>query len=150
MKTLRILTLAAVVAALAACSATTQSGGTASATASIYSGKENPTWDLSNADTQKLIAAIDELDVVQGSHEIPGGLGFRGFEVVGLDTAGSNSFFVTKDSVLSLDAGGEITEARTDSDGSVYTILWDSAEGTLPTEDIAAMNESAGDEHDDS
>lgn len=96
-------------------------------TLDIYSGRENPTWELADGTRDKVASAIDLLDEGESAGMLPG-LGFRGFEISSLSTRwGDGSAVTVLEGVVLIDPSGDEPTVLIDDDSTVLALLIEDA-----------------------
>ncbi|KPG01612.1 hypothetical protein IP86_03375 [Rhodopseudomonas sp. AAP120] len=76
-----------------------QTPGSAEVVADVYSGRPNPSWQLSGADFTALLRLLDLAEEANTASEDVGGLGFRGFEVKFVTAGAPRRLYVNGQSV---------------------------------------------------
>lgn len=117
---------------------TNQSGKRAEVTLDIYSGRENPSWELSGEQLGALVSALDGLPATERA-DFFDGLGYRGFTAVIKDAAAGKTERVKACKGLILYTSGGAEKFLKDKDRRVEKLLLESAGRHLKAEQSEAV-----------
>jgi hypothetical protein len=106
-------------------------------TLGIYSGRADPSWDLSDARAAEVVAAIAALPLADGTPP-EGGLGYHGFTIVLRRTAQADETLVAYRAAIAPPGVGP-RPYRIDTDRAVERLLLETGRATLTPAEIAVV-----------
>lgn len=109
---------------------TSDSGKRAEVTLDIFSGRKNPSWEVSKEQLEALASALEALPETEPAAFFDG-LGYRGFRVVITDEATKKTMEVKARKGLVLYSAGGVDRFLKDKDRRVERLLLESGGGHL-------------------